>query len=95
MMSHLSTLGNVPAAALPMIAQEISRYGVYVQFETPLNGYAESISGSAVFRHDGAGNLTVHITRDCHHFPRSMLVGGFRQLVEETLEVFYKYPRRA
>ena len=93
-MTHLATLTNVPAAVLPLIAQELGKFAVWVTFEDPYAGSAESISGSAIWRHDGRDALSVWIVVDKGHFPHLMLIGGFRQLVEECLEIFYRYPQR-
>jgi sugar phosphate isomerase/epimerase len=80
------TFPNVPIEALQEMAQELRRFGVQVAFEASgSRGHITCPSG--VLRFDHADDIfTVVILQDEGHFTRPLLIGGFRQFVEEACE---------
>lgn len=84
------TFSDVPLEALDEIAWELEQYGCNVAFEEGgRRGHVSCPAGAVQFDH-AEGNLTVVILLDKGHFPKGMLVGGMRQLVEEGVERFQK-----
>jgi hypothetical protein len=82
------TFPNVPLEVLDEIAWELEQYGCNVAFEEGRRrGHMSCPAGAVQFDHAN-GNLTVVILLDKGHFPKGMLVGGMRQLVEEAVERF-------
>jgi hypothetical protein len=74
-----------PAGVLPFIASEVEKYGCVVDWESERSGWVRSVAGAIMFRHDG-NFLHCEIANNNGHFSKAMLVGGIRQLVEETME---------
>ena len=74
-----------PVSALPSIAEQLRGFGCNVQFDTAESGRVTHDAGVIRFWHrDGA--LNIEIVQNDGHFPHAMLIGGIRQLVEETVE---------
>jgi len=73
-----------PLRALPAIGAEVAKFA-HVVFENASSGFVTSISGRLKFTHDGE-SLQITILENHGHFPRAMLVGGMRQVVEEVVE---------
>jgi len=77
---------NVPVEALELLAAQLRKHGAVVIFHrSGLFGNIEHVSGCATFSHDGR-DLYVKILKNPGHFPHWLLVGGIKQLVEETVE---------
>jgi hypothetical protein len=77
---------NVPAEVLPDLATKLRAFGASVDFhEDGLGGWIESVSGRMWFRHTEP-DLTVVILEEYGHFPKRLLIGGIKQLVQETVE---------
>jgi hypothetical protein len=87
---------NVPRRALDVLAAELRKFGMVVDFHdlghgSSLHclGSAAGISGRLYFSHLGTC-LTVTITKNEGHFPPMLLAGGIRQLVSEAVELVNK-----
>jgi hypothetical protein len=65
-----------------------------VSFETPTKGRVEHIAGNLSFEHSGA-ILTVVVEHNAGHFPTQLVVGGVKQLVQETVELFVRRSAQA
>ena len=78
---------NVPEAAIPLLARQLQEHGALVRFDeqNPGSGLVRHQSGTFSFTH-ADGLLSVTILHNAGHFSRLMLIGGIRQLVEETIE---------
>ena len=74
-----------PLSALPAIAAELRKFGVAVTFEAETFGSVQHAAGKIHWQHDGE-HLHVQIVDDNGHFPRLLLIGGIRQLVEEAVD---------
>jgi len=97
-MSTLSTLSGtlsitcepVPPAVLPILARQLRRFGARVEFESERAGVVKHLSGKLRFEHNGSARLHVAVIEECGHFPKSMLIGGIRQTVQEAVELARK-----
>jgi hypothetical protein len=76
---------SCPLDALPGIAAQLRLFGVTVDFEDSRSGEVASIAGRLRFSHSG-DVLSVSIVEDFGHFPKAMIFGGIRQVVEEVVE---------
>lgn len=76
---------NVPASVLPSLATQLRDFGCTVEFDSEHKGTLKSVAGTMRFAHDGQ-HLELHLIEDHGHFPQKLLIGGIRQLIEETLE---------
>jgi hypothetical protein len=74
---------NVPLDALSVIADQLREFGVKVWFYNAYSGTGLSEAGQFTFCL-WASELTVTVTEDKGHFPKALLIGGIRQLVEEA-----------
>lgn len=74
-----------PLSALPAIAAELRKFGCDVSFDNETSGDVEHAAGKLLFSHRD-GVLLVEIVENHGHFPRLLLIGGIRQMVEETVE---------
>lgn len=85
------TCPNVPLAVLPIIAQELRKYGPVVEFDDATNssGYIECVAGRLEFIHveDDNNTLLCHLVINNSHFPARMIIGGVKQFVEEACEL--------
>lgn len=77
---------NVPVQVLPILKRQLESFGARVEFDSPTSGRVNSIAGNLAFSHV-ADKFTVEIIQEFGHFPRSLLIGGIRQHVEEACEV--------
>jgi len=79
---------NVPVAAIPLLAGQLRDHGALVRFDeqNPGSGLVRHESGTFSFTHRADLVLSVTILHTAGHFPRLMLIGGIRQLVEEAIE---------
>ncbi len=75
-----------PLSALPAIAAELRKFGCDVWFDNETSGDVEHAAGKLLFYHRD-GLLHVEIIEDNGHFPRLLLMGGIRQMVEEAGEL--------
>jgi hypothetical protein len=73
-------------AVLQPITKLLEEFGCRVEFETPLRGKVIHLSGVLRFSHNGR-RMHVTVERDYGHFPRLLLLGGIRQLIEEAAEI--------
>lgn len=81
---------NVPVEALEPLASQLRHFGAVVKFgDYRTGGIISHVSGVASFDHAG-DILTVKILHNPGHFPHWLLVGGIKQLVEETVEALPK-----
>ncbi len=71
--------------ALQKIAEQLRGFGCNVHFDTPESGRVTHDAGALRFSHRD-GHLTVEIVQDHAHFPRRLLIGGIRQVIEEAVE---------
>jgi len=78
-------VNNVPRAALPKMAEQLRAFGADVQFHDETRGEVQHLSGTIEFEHRG-DVLHLRVIRNAGHFPRLLLIGGIRQLVQETVE---------
>jgi len=76
----------VPVRTLNILAEELRKYGCVVVFETPFKGTVKHISGEISFNHDSYASIIVTLDVNASHFPHTLLVGGIRQMIEETAE---------
>jgi len=76
---------NVPREALPHLADQLRAFGADVQFHDETRGEVQHLSGVIEFEHRG-DVLHLRVIRNAGHFPRLLLIGGMRQLVQETVE---------
>jgi len=74
-----------PLSVLPAIAAELRKHGAEVIFLKADEGLVVAWGGKAGFQHID-GILHVEVIEDQGHFPKRMLFGGLRQLVEEAVE---------
>lgn len=74
-----------PLSALPAIAAELRKFGCHVHFITETFGSVQHSAGKLHWEHDGE-YLHVTIVENHGHFPRRLLIGGIRQMVEEAVE---------
>ena len=79
---------NVPVAAIPLLAGQLRDHGALVRFDeqNPGSGLVRHESGTFSFTHGPDLVLSVTILHNAGHFPRLILIGGIRQLVEEAIE---------
>lgn len=77
---------NVPAAALPLIAEQLRAFGARVDFRDGWSGIVASQSGKMLFTY-WPDTLKVTIIEDAGHFPQALLIGGIKQTVEEACEI--------
>ena len=76
---------DVPAQALPLMAQQLSEYGAEVEFTGNGQGMITSIAGTLAFRLQ-AGRFDVKLLGTAGHFSEAILLGGARQFVQEAVE---------
>jgi hypothetical protein len=76
---------NTPTAVLSILKKQLEEFGAFVHFETPTRGTVVSIAGQLAFEHKGR-RLTILVTDDQGHFPKSLLIGGIKQMVSEARE---------
>jgi len=76
---------GVPRAALPKLADQLRGFGAIVTFYDESRGEVEHLSGVIEFEHRDEV-LHLRVTKHAGHFPRLLLIGGMRQLVQETVE---------
>ena len=76
---------NVPAAALPAIADELRKFGAAVFFDSATCGRVHSPSGKMRFEHRD-NRLHVDLVEDPGHFPPALIIGGIKQTVAEAVE---------
>lgn len=76
---------GVPRAALPKMAEQLKAFGAQVTFHDETHGELKHPSGVIEFEHRN-DVLYLRVTQNAGHFPRLMLIGGMRQLVQETVE---------
>jgi len=74
-----------PLSALPAIAAELRKFGVAVTFEAETFGSVQHAAGLIRWTHDGQ-HLHIEIVENHGHFPKLLLIGGIRQMVEEAVE---------
>jgi hypothetical protein len=75
-----------PAAALPLVADQLRGFGATVDMEC---GTADHPMGFVRFSHDGE-HLSVQFESNGGIVTTNMLIGGLRQLVEEAAESLSK-----
>lgn len=85
---------NVPAAALPILYQQLEGFGSTILLEDNSKGVCEHMSGTMRFEHVG-DVLTVRVIKDNGHFPRLLILGGIRQTILEAVELANKGVRHA
>ena len=76
---------GVPRTALPKLADQLRAFGAVVTFHDETHGELKHPSGVIEFEHRD-DVLYLRVTQHAGHFPRLMLIGGMRQLVQETVE---------
>jgi hypothetical protein len=81
----LFSRSDVPARAVGILENQLNMYGCRVLWNSEHSGVIESSAGRLTFSYKG-GALAVSLIR-CSVFPRPMLVGGIRQMVEEAIEL--------
>ena len=86
MVGILIELHGVPFEALAPLAEQLRKYQAVVTFHENMSGLVQHESGSASFHLLRDLTLVVKILHNPGHFPRRLLLGGIRQLVEETVE---------
>jgi hypothetical protein len=74
-----------PISALPSIADQLRGFGCNVHFDTAESGRVTHDAGAIRFWHRD-GTLHIEILQNEGHFPHAMLIGGIRQIVQETVE---------
>jgi hypothetical protein len=80
-------IANVPADVVPILRDQLENFGCTVKFHTPSSGTLESPAGALRFEHKEE-SLTVELIDNRGHFPKMMIVGGIRQMVQEAIEIF-------
>jgi hypothetical protein len=81
-------VADFPLDALPLLVADLSSFGAEIEFEVDrCSGVCITEAGRMKFRHDREG-LTVEVIEDRGHFPRSMVIGGIRQTIQEAAERF-------
>jgi hypothetical protein len=79
---------NVPAAAVPVMLEQLEAFGARITRPEHRSqwGICDHVCGTLHFRHE-AGTLIVRVVDDRGHFPAMLLKGGIHQLVEEAVEL--------
>lgn len=76
---------DVPAEALPLMAQQLTEYGAEVEFTGNGSGTVRSVAGVLLFRLN-AGRFEAKVEESAGHFPETMVLGGAKQFVQEAVE---------
>jgi len=100
MSEHLNvTIPNVPREALEIMRADLEKHGVMVTvftvfpnaiFPESVRGRIRCVSGAMLFQHNTDNSLYLELVEDSGHFPRAILIGGIRQMVEEAVEKVQK-----
>jgi hypothetical protein len=81
------TYSGVDDATLVILARELTKSGAKVTWADGYSGgRVESIAGVLTFACTLDGVLTIELIEDACHFPKQLLIGGMRQMVEEAKE---------
>jgi hypothetical protein len=78
-----------PVEILKPLKEILESYGANVTLETDSKGKVEHPSGTLSFEHTGL-DLVVTLEHNPGHLPGRLILGGIRQLVEETAEIYRK-----
>jgi hypothetical protein len=82
---------NFPAAALPVLAEELRTFGAEILFESDgRHGELNHFSGRLQWEHLTGDVLMVAVIEQSGHFPVAMLIGGIRQTCQEAAERWRK-----
>jgi hypothetical protein len=81
------TTPNVPDLAIEILLESLRRHGAIVSRPHVGYGEIESVAGVMRFYHSLAKVLTVEVVECKGHFPRTLLVGGIKQHIEEAVEM--------
>lgn len=82
---------HVPAAALPILKEQLEAFGSIVTFHTASAGVLDSPAGSLRFEHRADVHvLIIEVIENKGHFPHNLLIGGIRQTVAEAVEILHK-----
>ena len=82
---------GVPPQTIPALAEILERHGAKIFFTSPTSGTIDHISGKIIFQHKD-DTLVLAIEHNAGHFPTRLLIGGIRQLVQETVELLSRKP---
>lgn len=85
---------NVPIYAIPIIANELSLYGASVTHLSDVHGEVYHQAGKAIYwLNEQQSKLHIRVVESRGDFSNKLLIGGIRQLVEETVERLNKKPK--
>jgi hypothetical protein len=75
------TVDRVSPAAVALLKTQLLGFGAVITDDLVVTP-----SGEMRFRHEGLV-LEVVVVKDHGHFPRLLLIGGIRQMIEEAVEL--------
>jgi len=72
---------GVSPAVISLLQKQLREFGATVTDDRVI-----SVSGEMTFRMVGS-TLEVFVEKDFGHFPRMLLIGGIRQMIQEAMEL--------